>query len=85
MLLKKVLTGKKYTVIYTTTPMSGESIHESKTYEPVFMEPLHMELKRQSSFDIANSNDTVPDGAPLFERYQFFTPGKRNLLRCWHC
>jgi hypothetical protein len=79
MLLNDALRGKEYTVIYTTTPVSGEIAHKPKSYEPVFMEPLHMELKRQSHLTIAASNSTVLGNAPLFERYQFFTPGKYLL------
>jgi hypothetical protein len=43
-------------------------------YEPAFEEPVHMELKRQLVARIppqTKSNDT----RPLFEKYQFFTPG----------
>ena len=45
--------------------------------DQTFASPGHMELKRDFSAhkrDTSNGNITLPDG-PLFERYQFFTPG----------
>jgi hypothetical protein len=60
-----------YTIIYTTTPVSAEIV-DDLSYKPVFIEPLHMELKR---FDDKPPNDTEKDDRPLFEKYQFFTPG----------
>jgi hypothetical protein len=66
--------------MYTSTHVSSEIDPEPMPYEPVFMEPLHMELKRQSDSNIVDSNSIVPGYASLFERYQFFTPGKYHLL-----
>jgi hypothetical protein len=60
-----------YTIIYTTTPASAEIV-DDLSYKPVFIEPLHMELKR---FDDKPPNDNEKDDRPLFEKYQFFTPG----------
>ena len=73
-----------YTVLYTTSVepvvQQPEDI-ESKQYEmetPLDLqhEAMHVELKRnlgESSLQ-RRANDTLPNG-PLFERYQFFTPG----------
>lgn len=69
----------KYTVMYLTTPASDKVAHAA--YEPVFMEPLHTEMKRQSTYHRrASENSSVPSNAPLFEKYQFFTPGKHSLI-----
>jgi len=70
--------GSRYTVIYTTTPPTDVITH-STSYEPSFVEPLHTEMKRQFNLqrraDEDNTNSTVPSNAPLFEKYQFLTPG----------
>lgn len=44
--------------------------------DSAFQAPVHMELKRDLSLHERAANDTVtlPDG-PLFERYQYSTPG----------
>ena len=75
------LPGSEYTVIYSTTP-SVTTHHpvaaEAETYEmdTNFGVPLHMELKRDlSNHRRESSNITLPN-APLFEKYQFFSPGK---------
>ena len=76
-----VLSPNKFTVIYTTTPphsahqpMSAET--ESYEMDAQFQAPVHMELKRDFSVHkrASDANITLPDG-PLFERYQYFTPG----------
>lgn len=75
------LPSSEYTVIYTTTsgisqPKSGTAEPESYEMDTTFGSPVHMELKRDfSSHRRASSNVTLPAG-PLFERYQFFSPGK---------
>lgn len=68
---------KSYTIIYTTTPPVHAANHPS--YEPKFeaQEPLHVEMKRNVMSRRDNSTaPQVPKNAPLFEKYQFFTPGK---------
>jgi hypothetical protein len=56
--------------------------NEFKAYEPEFSQPVHMDMKRSMEeveetelFARKKSNATV-DHRPLFEKYQFFTPGK---------
>lgn len=77
------LPSPEYTVIYTTTPSTFQpqpSSAESETYEmdTAFGSPVHMDLKRDlSSHQQVSSNVTLPAG-PLFERYQFFNPGKSD-------
>jgi len=66
-----------YTFILLSTPATSfVDSEEVSVYEPSFNEPLHMDLKRNIYIrDDNNSNKTV-DMRPLFEKYQFFTPGK---------
>lgn len=67
-----------YTVIYTTTPLNATlpSLQvEEPLYEPEFESQEHLDLKRNlMARVVANGNAT--DDRPLFEKYQFFTPGK---------
>ena len=76
-----VLSSNKFTVIYTTTPPHSPyqpTSAETESYEmdAQFQAPVHMELKRDFSVHkrASDANITLPDG-PLFERYQYFTPG----------
>jgi hypothetical protein len=64
--------------------------NEFKAYEPEFIEPAariveaaHMDLKREdggAGFAARRKNAT--DNRPLFEKYQFFTPGE-SILSVW--
>lgn len=86
-----VLSSNKFTVIYTTTPphsahqpTSAETETESYEMDTQFQAPVHMDLKRDFSVHkrASDANITLPDG-PLFERYQYFTPGiSPALLMC---
>lgn len=62
-----------YTVIFTAGK-STEKAEEPKTYEAEFKDTTHQELKRQLGQIQRRANAT--DKRPLFEKYQFFTPGK---------
>ena len=70
-----------YTVVMFSDP------NEFKAYEPEFIEPVHMDLKRHAELEAASfaavrrkeKNSTT--SVPLFEKYQFFTPGKCYVLR----
>lgn len=82
-LLFDMLSNRNYTVIYATTPeISASDSHDAKNqYEMSgYDQPLHTDLKRDIQTEPLelNSNETLIDG-PLFERYQFFTPGKLQL------
>ena len=77
-----ILPSPNFTVIYTTTPISTgyqRLVSESKSYE-MDESPLlsaHMDLKRDlSAHPRAASNGSTVNNGPLFEKYQFFTPGK---------
>ncbi|KAK7397665.1 hypothetical protein QQX98_012964 [Neonectria punicea] len=62
--------SESYTILFVGTP--GEQI-----YEPEFDDRLRMDLKRdlRSSPMRRADNGTERDRRPLFEKYQFFTPG----------
>jgi len=59
-----------FTILFMSTP--GELSYESR-----FDEPVRMDLKRhvQGSHIRRKDNETEWDKLPLFEKYQFFTPG----------
>ncbi|KAI9046489.1 hypothetical protein LZ554_009236 [Drepanopeziza brunnea f. sp. 'monogermtubi'] len=73
-LLRK-LEGTQYTVIYHTTPADvvAEQGTEQIVYEASFEDVVHMDLKRD--LGAREKNATVGDVRPLFEKYQFFSPG----------
>ncbi|MCJ1402145.1 hypothetical protein MMC11_005364 [Xylographa trunciseda] len=79
--LLNMLPSPNYTVIYTTTPASNDEQHTD--FEPSVykmdqtMSPLvHMDLKRDILLhSLASGNSTNGTSLPLFERYQYFTPG----------
>ncbi|EHK50513.1 hypothetical protein TRIATDRAFT_232811 [Trichoderma atroviride IMI 206040] len=68
--LAKANADNSYTIVVFSTP------HEP-TYEPDFVDPVRMDLKRhvQSAQLQKRDNKTDWDKLPLFEKYQFFTPG----------
>ena len=82
--LLSLLAHRNYTVIYTTSPKlspgsSSESNKESEyemasSSEPFFNTDLKRDLQGNLQKRLDN-NVTLVDG-PLFERYQFLTPGK---------
>ncbi|KAI9648758.1 hypothetical protein NHQ30_003398 [Ciborinia camelliae] len=69
--------GPEYTVIYATTPIGSvlqKDESESIRYNAEFEATAHIDLKRD--FRIKADNSTKePDTRPLFEKYQYFTPG----------
>jgi hypothetical protein len=76
------LPSQNYTVLYTTTPPAkahDQPISEASKYEMEMPleEVLHLDLKRDVDFRPRqpSSNQTIVDG-PLFEKYQFLSPGK---------
>jgi hypothetical protein len=62
---------KDYTVILLSDP------NELKAYKPEFSEPVHMDMKRWSEERgvAAPKKGNSTSNLPLFEKYQFFTPG----------
>ncbi|KAI9819065.1 MAG: hypothetical protein M1832_004107 [Thelocarpon impressellum] len=76
-----LLPTRKYTVMYTTTPSSSVDSSQypggsDTSYKHVAASPGEgdNELKRRTFVGARETNNTLIDG-PLFERYQFFTPG----------
>ena len=82
-----MLPSPNFTVIYTTTPLSPHSIdHNTNPQEPISLYEMdhtlspfvHMDLKRdvfihnRASKNSSSGNST---SLPLFEKYQYFTPG----------
>jgi hypothetical protein len=73
--LEQLESQDSYTLIYLSSATEP-------TYEAQFAEPLHMELRRQISGNIKRaSNETDRSKLPLFEKYQFFTPGTSLVMR----
>lgn len=60
-----------FTVIYTAGARTDKA--EEKHYEAEFKDTTHQELKRQ--VDSVKREKKERDTRPLFEKYQFFTPG----------
>lgn len=75
--LMQPLLSSNYTVLYTTTPTG--TVEETTEYnmDTDSQESLHIGLKRDlgSGLQRRATNQTIIDG-PLFEKYQFFTPGE---------
>jgi hypothetical protein len=78
-----IVPSQTYTVLYVTSPgqMSRRvQVAETGVYEmeSQAQEAMHNDLKRDLSGGIIKraNNETLVDG-PLFDRYQFFTPGER--------
>ncbi|KAL5349968.1 hypothetical protein ACLOAV_005004 [Pseudogymnoascus australis] len=73
--------GRSYAVLFATTPVNSkapvpvvqDNVSDVPDYESEFQEPLHSEIKRQT-VRRADGGSKV-DRRPLFEKYQFFTPG----------
>lgn len=70
-----------YVVIFTTAP---ETKHEPPAYEmdEQYTE-LHTDLKRHietRQVKRQNGTDDAQAGLPLFERYQFLSPGMESIL-----
>lgn len=60
----------KYTLIYTSTPLSMSAA--AKKQQKVHV--AEHELRRRTADKKPHDNTTLPEGS-LFKKYQFFTPG----------
>ncbi|CAI7604397.1 unnamed protein product [Penicillium manginii] len=70
----------KYTLLYVTSPRefpeSDSVIYESDGAGSSYLDPVHMDLKRDYSSYKSDSSDSESDRRiSLFDEYQFFTPG----------
>lgn len=61
--------------MYTSTPASEVAVDDGLSYEPAFTDVLHGEIKRRSTVEVSKSNRTDDRSLPLFEMYQFLSPG----------
>lgn len=79
-----VMPSTNYTVLYTTSTRASATkvLGEAKEYamQSEIEELLHTDLRRDLSTHQMQKreNITLPDGG-LFEKYQFFTPGKSSV------
>ncbi|QUC18944.1 uncharacterized protein UV8b_03185 [Ustilaginoidea virens] len=61
--------GNSYTILLYAPP-------REPLYDSEFLQPLHLDMKRGvDDAPVPRANDTQRDTRPLFEKYQFFTPG----------
>ncbi|RSL50573.1 hypothetical protein CEP54_011840 [Fusarium duplospermum] len=76
---KSLIEKGSHTVVFVGTPRSSKkSASAEKTiYESEFIETVHMDVKRDvtDGFQRRADNETEYDNRPLFQKYQFFTPG----------
>lgn len=89
-----LLPKQNYTVLYTTNRAAdGTFVGQGKDaveydMDSQIQESMHMDLKRDLGVyapgNGTGNNQTLIDG-PLFDRYQFFTPGEyiEIVLRAW--
>ncbi|KAK4250317.1 BIG/ATPase V1 complex, subunit S1 [Corynascus novoguineensis] len=64
--------GDDYTVLVYSDP------NEFNAYEPEFSQPVHMDLRRwaeEALEVVSRKREDSTNNLPLFEKYQFFTPG----------
>lgn len=64
-------------IIILSAPATATE-HSEYLYEmdEPYPSALHQDLKRDIKFEpLKNSNNTMQDGLPLFEKYQFLSPG----------
>lgn len=72
-----MLPSSNYTVLYTTSTHGSSEPSADYLMDSEVQDPLHMEMKRDLGSGLRRraSNQTIIDG-PLFDKYQFFTPGE---------
>jgi len=65
-----------YIAIYTSTPLNStvRKDREPTSYESEFQEAVHMDLRRDLESRVPPKTNQT-DQRPLFEKYQFLTPG----------
>ena len=80
-----IIPSQTYTVLYVTssgTMSRRVQVADSGVYEmeSEIQEAMHIDLRRDLSRGLNKraNNETLVDG-PLFDKYQFFTPGKRPV------
>jgi hypothetical protein len=79
-LLSQLPKGETYAMVYTTNPQFKPLQLDTPTAQEVyemddpFPSSVHMDLKRD--IEGHSDNTQVNSSLPLFERYQYFTPGE---------
>jgi len=73
-MLRDMPKGESYTVIYISTPLNGTIKDDEPLYEAQFDGQEHLDLKRNLLARVPLKT-VQTDFRPLFEKYQFFTPG----------
>ncbi|KAG9241440.1 BIG/ATPase V1 complex, subunit S1 [Calycina marina] len=75
-MIRSIPAGARYTVIYSSTPLNSTIAEETPVYEPEFesQAAAHLDLRREVVARVPPQSLEL-DQRPLFERYQFFTPG----------
>ncbi|KAI9781937.1 MAG: hypothetical protein M1839_005530 [Geoglossum umbratile] len=73
---------QRYTVMYTTTPISAEEVHilyaaGQDKKQRILSSPAHVQRRESTTLDDdpSPSHSDTPGNLPLFHKYQFFTPG----------
>jgi hypothetical protein len=76
--IEKASASGSYTILFMSSP-------REPTYEADFAEPLHLDLKRNLRDVPVPRQSNISDGRqlPLFEKYQFFTPGLFSCTPSW--
>lgn len=85
--------GRSYAVLFATTPVNSKApasvVHDSVSdvpyYKSEFQEPLHSDIKRHAGAVRRADGGSKVDTRPLFEKYQFFTPGMYLLFSFRGC
>lgn len=70
--------AQDHMVIVLSTPSESFS-HPEHLYEmdEPYPSAMHQDLKRDIEYSpLKSSNSSMQDGLPLFEKYQFLSPGK---------
>lgn len=85
---KSLIEKGSYTIVFVGTPRPSKkssSSAEKTIYESEFIEPVRMDVKRDvtDGYIRRADNETEWDNRPLFQKYQFFTPGKSNINAFW--
>jgi len=76
-LLNAIPESASYTVVYISTPLNTtvrKEEQERVSYESQFQDAVHMDLRRDLKARVPPKINNT-DMRPLFEKYQFLTPG----------
>jgi hypothetical protein len=64
-------------VILLSAPSTGEPAENLYEMDEPYPSAMHQGLKREIKYEpLKSGNHSMQDGLPLFEKYQFLSPGK---------